>query len=255
MSAKTMKFILANASHFKLYRPGVFLYGDVNLNMLITRYMNIAELLGMINGYINIPMRMAFTDKLEHGIPHNTLAHCIKTHGKKTTYKDRLIWQSVHLNRQEIKNWFTLCFSEELQERASFWNAFTRGSYGVLVETRLIDFISAIDITNFNLYIGKIKYRDNVATHDLVDFAFTKETPYRDEKEIRIYLLPKTGKLEWAYEDGRSRYKMNFNFTPPIFTKITLSPYIPVEIRKIFIKELFESNKFNRNQLNISKIH
>ena len=255
MNKNTMTFLLPEESCFKPNNSGIYLYGDINPSISITRYMNIAELLGMMNGYINIPMRMAFSDKLEHGLPSNSFAHCVKVYREKITQQDIEHWEKIRQSRISIKNWFTLCFSSDLDERASFWNAFSRGVDGVYVQTKLIDFVSAIDTTNFNVYIGRIKYVKHVSTHDWINFAFTKEWPYRDEKEIRIYLLPKSGELEWDFEDGRSRYKMNFNFTPQIFNKITLSPYIPVEIRKIFIKELFESNKFNRNQLNISKIH
>ena len=251
-----MKFLLPNLRKLKTVdNSDVYLYGDIDLNMSVSRYMNIAELLGMMNGNIYVPMRMAFSDKLEQGLPNNLCSHCISVHGDKVTQKVVRKWNKIKQNRIAMKNWFTLCFSEEVQERASFWNAFTKGVDGVLVETKLVDFISAIDTTNFNLYIGRIKYKDSISTHELEDFAFTKETPYRDEKEIRIYLLPKSGELDWNYENTKSRYEMKFNFKPQIFSKITLSPYIPGEVKKIFIKELFEENKFNRTQLIPSKIH
>lgn len=255
MKSKIIKFIKPEETKFIEYRSGVYLYEDININAYVSRYMNIAELLGMMRGEIFVPMRMSFPDKLELGIPYNRFSHCVADAGRKITYRDKRIWANIIRNRIAIKNWFTLCFSEELQERASFWNAFTKGVDGVFVKIKLDDFISAIDTTNFNLYIGKIKYRESISTHDLVDFAFTKETPYRDEKEIRIYLLPKSGELKWEYEDNRSRYKMNFNFNPQIFSKITLSPFIPGIVKPIFIRELFETNKFNREQLEPSKIH
>ncbi len=250
-----MKYVIPKESKFTEHKSGVYLYDNIDINMPVTRYMNIAELLGMMKGEISVPMRMAFPDKLEHGLPNNPYSHRISVYGDKVTPKDIQRWNKIKQDRIAIKNWFAICFSEELQERASFWNAFTKGVDSVFVKIKLDDFISAIDTTNFNLYIGKIKYRESISTHDLVDFAFTKETPYRDEKEIRIYLLPKSGELKWEYEDNRSRYKMNFNFKPQIFSKITLSPFIPGIVKPIFIKELLETNKFNREKLEPSKIH
>ena len=250
-----MKFIIPNESKFTEYEPGVYIYNDIDINMSVSRYMNIAELLGMMKGNISVPMRMAFPDKLEHGLSNNPFDICISAVGYKVTKKQKQKWDKIKQQRIAIRNWFTLCFSQELNERASFWNAFTKGVNGVFVKTKLIDFISAIDTTGFNVYIGKIKYSNSTSTHDFLDFAFTKETPYRDEKEIRIYLLPKSGELDGNFEDIRSRYEMKFNFKPQIFSKITLSPYIPGEVKKIFIKELFEENKFNRTQLIPSKIH
>ena len=137
---------------------------------------------------------------------------------------------------KELKYLPTSCWTYDMQENNLMWRSFTADD-GVRLRTKLSSFIEAVDTDGYDIICGFIQYLIYYKKLELEVGLFSKNTSYVDEREFRIYFVPKT---EDKLNDIRNDKQILLHIENPVdvFEQIVLSPYIEnkKEVRSFLVE-------------------
>ncbi|MCM1031334.1 MAG: hypothetical protein NC410_07860 [Oscillibacter sp.] len=210
---------------FSEIQPDVFLHQGVKESILtdpIFKYQNIAFFYQLLKGEIYIPIRKEFSDLHEHGECYNPWGDHFLPVDQEAIPADKARWAEEEAKRKSVSFWNALCFTTDPDENYFFWSTYTSKCFGIRFQTTIQKLIESIQFAGYELYIGKIEYSPNdiePRCYKIEEYAFSKIKAYKDEKELRIYFLPKQ-------QDNPS--SLLLDITPEkMIEKFWLSPFMP----------------------------
>jgi hypothetical protein len=147
-------------------------------------------------------------------------------------------------------------------ESYAMWKIYSKGYYGIALQTTLERLKRSFDATDKPIFIGEVNYYDESCDPIHVDInSFTpflrKREIYKYENEIRCcYALPPQKKFEWQQQDIYNGVFIDVDLNEMI-QRVYISPYSPKWIRDIveginkkfqFKKEIVHSKVFESDE-------
>lgn len=231
-----MEIPAINKTKFKEVAPHVFILNDnkIDKSTRIYKYIDLLALGEIVTKKIyRVCQRKKFSDLRERGELSNPFIECMVTCGKSSTEDDKNRWKKYEETRRMSGNLYASCFTIEKNELHAMWSAFTSGYTGVRITTTIGDFINNIDTEGYEVYIGKSTYSSiDRGLPDFERYIFAKNKCYENEKELRMYFIPKDG-TDCNKEEITLKVK-----DPKFISEILLSPFIRRDMKGFMLTSL-----------------
>mgnify|MGYP004578918175 CR=1 FL=1 len=205
--------------------------------------MDFDSLLQILNGKFFIARKETFSDYFDAIKSIPLVARFGFTSFGERLSKEEYEQNEIRINEiKESARWLTSCWTETYNN-ILMWQAYTKGSCGVCIESTVNDFIESIKSDYGKVLYGKINYGNYSPSMSVEEYAFNKLLLYKDEREIRFYFLNDKDTKE-QNETYKFSYKL-FDIAPDKMIKnIILSPLIRNPNSAEMLKNLLE-NKFD----------
>jgi len=177
---------------------GVYLTEDISLDDYIFRYTDLDSLLQILSGTFYVPAKEGFKqyDSLDAGRKLIYLyltafsAACEEPappKSKEEIEKEKLLSTNMRMSKGFLASCWTTTRDSYLM-----WRAYTSGTNGVIIKSCVHDVIASLKtMKDYYAYCVKMSYDGYYYGMPFVNYLFTKNRFYQDEKEIRFYFLPK----------------------------------------------------------------
>lgn len=216
---------LRNTKQFDEIAPNVFRWrkSGLNLSTRIYKYIDLSALIDIGKGNFRVQQRRNFSDRYESNISLRREYYSENDEENCKKADERALNEYMKKLSAELP---TSCFTKRSGELHAMWKAFTSGYTGVRIASTIGQVVESMRSSDYNLYIGTMKYEKVVWRYDALRDMFSKDLCYSPEKELRIYFVPKNGSLEKETFDSNGVINLNVD-SGKFITEITLSPFIP----------------------------
>lgn len=227
-----MQNIFFDKTRFKELRSDIYVLGDVTEDTKLYKYIDLSALVDIMDGNFLVRLRKNFSDRHERGELDNPFIEQLLTVGHKVTDSDIKRWDDLKRKRLLSGDIPTSCFTLEADEMYHFWKSYTQNYTGVRIATTLGKFLEAVDFSEFELYVGKMRYsKMDSPAYDFTKYLFHKKLWYKPETEFRVYFMPKR-----VADIGSEAVEINIK--KEFISEIVLSPFIPHKLKGIAIKAI-----------------
>lgn len=211
--------------------------------------MDFDSLLQILNGKFFVARKETFSDYFDaiKSIPL-VARFGFSSFGERIS-KEKYEQNEKRINEiKESARWLTSCWTETYNN-ILMWQAYTKGSCGVCIESTVNDFVESIKSDCEKVLYGKINYGCYSPIMKAEEYAFNKFPLYRDEREIRFYFI------EGNEDKYRNSHKL-FDIEPKKLIKsITFSPFIRNSESAEQLKHLLENSfAFLKGKINTNRI-
>lgn len=181
-----------DVTKFYQYKENVLVEDSIDINTSVCRYMSLSKLLHILDNRFYVSLKCGFSDKRESAELYNPFIKYLYIDGVDMS-KDILMLNKKNIKeRKEISSdIYASCWSLEKNENFLMWKSYAPEETGVLIESSIKSIIESLEIDDYELYVGRIKYRSEDTTSNLLSYLFSKEKFYKNEKELRIYFNSK----------------------------------------------------------------
>lgn len=217
-----------------------FIGSPVGLDCKIYRYMDVLELLAILEGSFSVSQKGNWMDKRESG---DIQAAMFLSIANQPVDKNRLEQHKEFCKRIfDSKDMYASCWTMNEIESMLMWQAYTMKRHGVLIESTVGDFIQSLKLANYSVMCAPIQYTNKVYQGmDYYETLFTKTPYYKDERELRFYFEPKSNGL--------------FHIDPErMIKKVILNPFLNLKSSKRIEKILIASYPFLKGKVCNSKM-
>ena len=164
---------------------GHYIQSEKDLDKKIYRYTDLDFLLKLLSGNFTVTKKCTWDDVWEAGITKFYFKFAIvdQTPNPPTKdYKNKVV-DDIRAN----KNILASCWTLEEYEDFLMWNNYTKGDYGVRIETTIQDIYHSMRNYAPTIIGGRIHYKKHLIPNGFWDGIYTKSIVYQSEKEFRFY--------------------------------------------------------------------
>lgn len=206
---------------------------EVTEDAVVMRYMKYDYLTKMLdNNKFYVPLKQSFNDMGEHKLPLKNMFRIypafveIPEEQRKMDYERTLRKHKDFALSQRLP---TSCWTLRGYENYLMWMGYTDKT-GVCIKSTLGNVVASLSYPGYNLYCGKIRYK-NCWFHD-DDELFPKQKYFADERELRMYFEP-----EATIDEGLDHIELDVK--PDILIdEVILSPFYDKNQADNLAKEL-----------------
>lgn len=243
----------------KLYMGYYYLMDSVDKEQSICRYMDLGNLLTMfakkkfyirrkrknVDAYetnlLPIKKRFVFSPVGEN-VPHQCC-------DERQNELDRKVEEFKELSNTPISCWTDIDAEDYL-----LWSSYTNNKYGVRIKSTIDKFVESIDCNDYDIYCGKILYKNREQTDSAGDAVWIKTPEYKGESEIRFCFKER----ETQSDRSEGKDYLLLPFQPSVMVKeLRLSPHLSKDefvIMTDFISGLgIERNIIKKSELWLKK--
>lgn len=217
-----------------------FVGSSVGLDCKIYRYMDILELLAILEGTFSVRQKGNWNDTRESGDIKAALYLSVVNQpiDEQKLEKHNKFCKRIF----DSKDMYASCWTMNEAESMLMWQAYTMKRHGVLIESTIGDFVQSLNLPNYSVMCAPIQYNNKVYQGmDYYEVLFTKTPYYKDERELRFYFEPNN--------------KGYFHINPEqMLKKVILNPFLNLKSSKWIEKILIASYPFLKNKVCNSKI-
>lgn len=224
----------------------------VDGNQEILQYMDLDYIIRLLEtrSYY-VKQKHNFLDKHESRLPLKAMFSLqpVEPGGYKGKSTD--ITESLERIRKftESGSILTACWTERRGESALMWKNFT-SKMGGCIKSTINHFVASFSNDDYDICCGRMSYTGIYPGQDFMECLFTKDTAFKEEKEIRFYFYPTNNDM----------MSISKGVDMPIFPnvmidEIILSPYINNKAKELIMQIINEKYdikvKTSKIELNI----
>lgn len=239
------------------YKDSIWISKTLDPNLKIARYITLAQFIDILGGQYLFSKRDSFTDRHEKGEFINLAYHFwhFNEYHQQTSPEVLNEWTHQDCLAKYATQLPCTCWTEENDENFLMWKAYGSYQIGILIESSISDFIESLSLDKKMMVVSKMKYSKERALSGLDDWLFYKPISYRNEKEIRFYLIDSSNN---GTESDILLSSIKMERAIPIFTnkfihRIVLSPFIKRSLANT-IKVWLETMPGIKQQIELSSI-
>ena len=246
-------FMLDN-NRFTLLRDNIHIDKYVDINKPISRYTSFSNLLLILSHKeFFVQAKKHFSDKIESFEEYVPFSSDFSVAGKELSESQIEEGNLMRKECSETKNWFTSCWTMNIEESFLMWKSYAPDLFSVKIDTTIAKVLDGLDISEYKTYAANIHYRNRrTIINSTTDYAFFKYNYYKDENEFRFYFIPLTQQSE---EKNSADYTYLKIIDPnKMISKITLSPFLNIKTYSLLEDLLIDKFNLDKGKIEKSRI-